>query len=335
LSKTGAAVRFDGTARSVDDFESVASIARALGTLGRTRATGTLDVTSGGWRRARIAIVDGVVRAISLPNGSTPLGDMLGALGAIDTPAYLRALEQETPARPIGAWLVRHGTASEPAVSYALRRQLRDRLLSIMGWGATELRFSVGLTDIGQAHVDEPPPMADLVLGAVRRLTAGLPAHQVRRRLGGRRLGLTKRGRTIIAEAPLFPHERAMCAALGMGVAVDTCLAVGGNTVRAASSLYALSVVGAVADPSTAHGVCSLLVRKRRQLQRRARAEELLDLPSPRAPVPRAPEVRRALRRLARDVHPDRFAHDDVALQRTSAEIMSALLDAERTLTGR
>jgi curved DNA-binding protein CbpA len=72
-----------------------------------------------------------------------------------------------------------------------------------------------------------------------------------------------------------------------------------------------------------------MLLRKTRQLRRGAAATELLDLPA----NAKGRDARRALRRLASAVHPDRFgeAAPD-AIQRASNEVMTALLRAQRDL---
>ena len=56
---------------------------------------------------------------------------------------------------------------------------------------------------------------------------------------------------------------------------------------------------------------------------------ELLDVPEGTG----GSDARRALRKLVRDLHPDRFGDDVPApLRRASAEIVTALVDAERSL---
>jgi curved DNA-binding protein CbpA len=72
-----------------------------------------------------------------------------------------------------------------------------------------------------------------------------------------------------------------------------------------------------------------MLLRKQRQLRRAADARALLEI-GPRASPE---EARRALRRLAHVVHPDRFgAAEDAAVRSASREVMTALVDAQRRL---
>ena len=71
----------------------------------------------------------------------------------------------------------------------------------------------------------------------------------------------------------------------------------------------------------TRHGV---LLRKRHQLRHAASPADLLELRE-------HGDARRGLRRLLRDVHPDRF---EPSLQTTSGEVVQALMRAERKLRG-
>jgi DnaJ-class molecular chaperone len=71
------------------------------------------------------------------------------------------------------------------------------------------------------------------------------------------------------------------------------------------------------------------LLRKRAQLRRRASASELLEVGCDA----RAHDVRRALRRLAKHVHPDALGPSAPAsLREASSELMRALLQAEHEL---
>jgi len=76
-------------------------------------------------------------------------------------------------------------------------------------------------------------------------------------------------------------------------------------------------------------GAYPLMLRKRRELRKQASAHALLDLPEGALQT----DARRALRKLVKDLHPDRFG-DEVPgpLRRASAEIVTALVDAESKL---
>lgn len=71
------------------------------------------------------------------------------------------------------------------------------------------------------------------------------------------------------------------------------------------------------------------MLRKRREVRARVSPRALLDLPEGAG----RDDARRALRRLVRDLHPDRFGDDaSDGLVRTSGEIVSALVAAEAHL---
>jgi hypothetical protein len=115
---------------------------------------------------------------------------------------------------------------------------------------------------------------------------------------------------------------------LQVGAAVDVILSRGGHGTRAIRALLALELLGAVAPPRPGQGY-SVLLRKQRQLRRNADARALLEL-GPRATPA---EAKRALRRLAHVLHPDRFGDAEApAIRKASTEIMTALVDAERSL---
>lgn len=83
-------------------------------------------------------------------------------------------------------------------------------------------------------------------------------------------------------------------------------------------------------EPGAEQG-CALLVRKKREMLRGAGARTLLGLERPVG----AGQAGRALRRFAREIHPDRLAHDAPHGVRSAAhEVMGALTGAERTLRG-
>jgi hypothetical protein len=94
--------------------------------------------------------------------------------------------------------------------------------------------------------------------------------------------------------------------------------------------LWALKLLRAAS--SRAGGSYPLLLRKRRQLRKQASAHALLDLPEGAG----GREARLALRKLVRDLHPDRFGDGaPAALRRASGEVVTALVDAEARIASR
>jgi hypothetical protein len=93
----------------------------------------------------------------------------------------------------------------------------------------------------------------------------------------------------------------------------------------------ALRAFGAIVTRPETRIHYTLLLRKRAQLRRRANARELLDLPLGAHVSEDAP--RRALRRLALHLHPDRLGPDAPESARAlSTEVMQALTRAASSL---
>lgn len=315
----------------MDRLPAATSLARALLALSRAGATGVLEVSAVA-RSARVAVMDGIPRAAALePGDDLTLGDLLAREGALDAAAHARALERGAPPGPVGSWLIDTGAATAPAVAWALRRQLERRVGRLFEWTGAEYRFRRGPPEIGTAHVAEPIPTADVVLSAMREAVRGVPVVAARRRLGDGLLVLTRLGETLVKDAALWPEEATMVPHLRAGASVDTVLGATGHSARAIRGLYALRVLSAAAPPRAEGRAYGVLLRKRRQLRRAIGTSDLdlLDLP----PSAKPHEVRRALRRLAHVVHPDRFgASEPEAVHDASREVMTALLQAEQRL---
>ena len=91
-------------------------------------------------------------------------------------------------------------------------------------------------------------------------------------------------------------------------------------------------MIGAAEPPAPGKMSYGLLLKKRNQLRNAASPEALLDLGPQHDP--RAP--RASLRRLARELHPDRFkAGAPAPIEQLSGEVLSALVDAESRLRDR
>lgn len=272
-----------------------------------------------------MAIVAGVPRAAATPETGDTLGDVLTRQGLLDGGAHERALGVAAPVGPVGRWLVDVGAATPEAVEAALEEQLTNRVIAILAWASAELRFQAGLADVGVAHVTRAREPADLVLSALHEVVADVPVVRARKRLGDGLLVLSRLGIALTDAATLDDDAKAMMPPLREGAPVDVVLAAAGSSPQAIRRLYALWLLSAVSAP-TAGRRYSVLLRKQRQLRRAAGAQHLLDLPIDAD----APAARRALRRLAGEVHPDRFAAgESPEVQRASEEVMAALVAAE------
>jgi hypothetical protein len=301
-------------------------LARALLALDRTQQTGVLRV-SGDTDRCLVAVVDGMPRAATPVRGAEDsLGDELLRSGDLNGEAHKRALERGPAARPVGAWLVEVGAATRPAIEYALREQLRSRLLEVFRWPVLQYRFTAGRADVGLPLVSEPVAVADIVLGAMRRAMSVHPVEQLRERLGEYKLRLTPQGRYLLAGAALWPEEAVVAALLESGNDPGSVASATRDSARAIRFLYALHLLGGVSASPASSLACSLLVSKRLQLRREAGDAALLDLPRNAGPE----QARRALRKLALRIHPDRLGESaPPALRLASTEVMTALSGAE------
>jgi hypothetical protein len=286
----------------------------------RARASGELEATAKEGR-ARIAMREGRVIAIEAPAAAVPnLGRLIIHTG-IAADAVERAADRAS-GRKIGDALVDTGVAPRFAVSHALRVQLRARARAIAAWQDLELRFERGNPDKGA----EPTAVGDLMLGAMRDALSAVTASCVRQRLGEDALVMTSLGRSLVAGAPLWPDEQAVCTLLRHPVTISTLDAACRSSDRGMRLVLALRWLEAVAPPPVPN--LSLLARKAREIRREHSAEELLDLPHGAPPA----AARAAWRRLTASLHPDRFAHGSPELARLSNEVARALNGAAQQL---
>jgi len=296
----------------MDRLRAAASLARALLSLADAKRTGILRVHAG-QRCAELQLLHGVIVSIQGVDGEL-LGDALLRDGELDAQVHGAALSAKEPSGPVGHWLVAVGAASREAVDRALLTQLERRLASLLRLAGTSVRFveqDAQIRDVPAASIAVAPALWDGLLVLAR----GLTNDELARLSGLRSLRLTRAGEQwtsalissrrltdaakILREGSPHTHERAVLFALGL--AVD-----------------------ARVDPDA----FSLLLRKQRQIRRHVSAEALLDLPERAAPE----QARRALRRLAHKLHPDRFSTELPALRAVSHEVMRALFRAEESL---
>jgi len=285
--------------------------------LARAEATGSLTVF--GESELVLDFAGGAVVRVTLDDETEPLGQLLG----IPLEVQQEALASCPPfPGAVGKWLVRHGWATEDAVAEALFRQARGRLARgfrwpeiTLGWEADEPRR--------RGRLPAPIEVRALLLPALREALRTVSARALRG-LDRSRWRLTPSGRAMLSEgAPLYPDEAALVELLGRGATEgDALLGTIGSPLRATRALYGWQLLGWVSahDPaSRAHG---LLLRKQRQLRRNVGRRALLDLAPDERP-------RRALRRLAKELHPDRF---DDALRSQSQEVLRELVRAEASM---
>ncbi|MEM8607215.1 MAG: hypothetical protein AAGF92_08920 [Myxococcota bacterium] len=172
-------------------------------------------------------------------------------------------------------------------------------------------------------------PIHGSVLGMrlVRSALRALDVDSVRRELGRDVYRLTSSGEALVNSFSLRPDERAVVFWLRRGVGAEDVIGLPGCGVAGYRFLCALKLVGAA---SPRGGDYPLMLRKRRQVRASASPQALLDLPEEAT----AGDARRALRRLVRNLHPDRFIDEEATgLRRASSEVVTALVAAEATLS--
>lgn len=173
----------------------------------------------------------------------------------------------------------------------------------------------------------EPIHAATLAMRLMAVALRTVDAGTLRAEVGRGTYRLTDSGEAWIEEVGLRPPERAVVFWLRRGVNAEEVLTLPGCGLAGYRFLAALKLVGAATRPG---GAYPLMLRKRRQVRAQASPHALLDLPERAG----RDEARRALRRLVRDLHPDRFEEGDSAgLRRASGEIVTALVDAEARIS--
>jgi hypothetical protein len=277
---------------------------------------------------ARVGVREGRVVAMRVdPDDHDSIGEALRELDAWDEKRARRA-GPRPPGETVGQWGVRVGATSEAAVSLALRKQLQRRMARLFALDPPELRLAAGSWEVGVPALAEPPTTAELIVSSLRERVARDPLIALRRRLGDGLLVLTPLGVELLDGAVLWPDEQVMIPHLERGASVDVLISASQGSARALRTLHALHVVGACSAPEPRRGY-AMLLKKTRQIRRAARAAELLEL----EPGGTTDEARRALRRLACAVHPDRFGTDaPVAIRSASHQVMSALVRAQHDI---
>jgi len=204
------------------------------------------------------------------------------------------------------------------------QRQLLQSVVEVCDWDALVLRLVQEPPSTTWWKLREPAPARSLALHLMRAALKDTEAAAIRSDLGNGTYHLTEAGEALLVGAELRPAETAVIFWLRRGVCAEDIQGIPGCGLRGYRFAWMLKLLGCAA--SKAGGSYPLLLRKRREVRSQASARALLDLPEGAG----GKDARRALRKLVRDLHPDRFG-DSVppALKRASGEIVTALVDAE------
>lgn len=206
-------------------------------------------------------------------------------------------------------------------------RQVFENLLQVCGWEGLVLRFAQSASAPDWWRLHEPIPAGTVALRTMRAAVRSIDTAKVRSELGDAVYHLTDAGETLCAGAELRPEETSVLFWLRRGVPAEELSALPGCGLAGYRFLWLLKLLGGAARKGG--GSYPLLLRKRLEVRRHASAHALLDLPEGAG----GRDARVALRKLVRDLHPDRFGEAaPPALRRASGEIMTALVNAEASI---
>lgn len=294
-------------------FDRAAPLCRALCLVAKARSSGTLRVRAAG-KSARIEARAGRIVEIEAP------GSLFGEVAP--HARELPPIEPE-PGEKIGAAMVRTGALDAHAVDETLRRQMKARLRRVMTWPHAVLSM-----EPAAAVATEGAGICarDLVLSAIRDLADTVPLDAVRERLGKGPLALAPLGELLVDRSALHPDEAAVCARLRHPSTLTDLDRASRGSERALRLVFALAELEA-ATPPVGRGSMSLLARKSREVRASETPSALLDLERSAS----SDAARPALRKLAQQIHPDRFGPDaPEAIVAASNAVLGALGAAAR-----
>jgi hypothetical protein len=314
----------------MDGCPQVVSLAQALLALWRANASGVLHITAGG-KQCSIALTHGAARAATASGDSALLGDWLLRRGELDLNAHAAALREGPPGPLVGSWLIERSVATRSAVERALSDQLRARILAVFRWRDLKFQFEQAQTQIGASGPERPIPLGEIAVAAARAAFDEAAFDRLLREQAERRMVPSAFGRALLDDPATFTCD-ALPELLRRAASLEQLAKACENSDADLKTLGALCWLAALvpaADGSSSYG---LLLRKQVQLRRQASAAELLEVDR----NARHGASRKALRRLARHVHPDALGPTAPPLLRAvSGELMQALVQAEQQLRGR
>ncbi|KPK16955.1 MAG: hypothetical protein AMJ62_03470 [Myxococcales bacterium SG8_38] len=209
--------------------------------------------------------------------------------------------------------------------------QVFDRVRQLCEWDGLVLELAQGVTAASWWKLAEPLPARWLALDTMRAAVRLADLRSAQADLAAALYQLTPTGERLLHGACLRPEEAALLPWLRCGIRAADIQALPGCGPSGYRFLWLLKLLRAAA-PKAGGSSYPLLLRKRRQMRRHASPHALLDLPE----GANGREARLALRKLVRDLHPDRYGDGaPIELRRASGEIVTALVEAEATIATR
>ncbi len=280
---------------------SASTLGDLLGLLHRSRTTGTLELWDAGGHRHRVHLACGLVAAIETAAPVAPIGEILAREGFL-TPVGLRRLMgrlADGDPRRAGEILIAEGWLDPDVVDAALRAQLRERLEALFRLPDAAVRFHTARPPDASARRAGPLPPRDFLHGRPRRRDRPELDRATRERA---RTTATRPASASDRERGSHPGSSAANAP-GVGSRTGAAPRATGPTTARASGPFAARE--ARREPaSRAHDAPRSSNPPRAGEDERALALGALGLGRSAGPD----EVRRAFRRLAVELHPDRCA---------------------------
>lgn len=276
--------------------------------LARTKASRVITVRSAD-REGTIVVRSGRVLAVTAP--CAYFGELVPGGVSADVAPH----RGET----IGEALVRAGKLAPLAVDPVLRKQMQRRLAVMLTWRGVVLD-QAALPTQAPALVVEGACPRDLLLAALRELTAHTPQGEIERELQKTSWVLSMSGEDLVTKAALHPDEEAAVTRLRRPASFSDLREAARGSERALRLVWALVRIEAVAVPLARGANMALLLQKTRAVRSSA-PHGMVDL---RGQKPS--EARASVRRLASRLHPDRLGpHAPEGIVAASNRVMGEL----------
>lgn len=147
-----------------------------LGTLHRSRASGTLELTEDSGRVHRVHLAEGRVTSVELDGASPPLLSILRQSGHVDERLQQRSiLRAMASRRMVGEVLITDFHLSPAVVGAAVRKQLLERLALLERVIEARVSFRVTVRAPPGALRDEPLDAGEFLRGRRRARDRGTP----------------------------------------------------------------------------------------------------------------------------------------------------------------
>lgn len=218
----------------------------------------------------------------------------------------------------IGEALVREGKLAPLAIDPVLRRQMQRRLAAMLSWRSVILDQEPLEGPVPAAIIEGACPR-DLLLAAMRELTARAPLEEIERELGKSSWVLSTSGQDLVHKAALHPDEEAIVTRLRRPASLAELEHAARGSERALRLVWALVRIEAASVPLARGANLALLLAK-------TRASRAPNASPFETRGQRPSDARASLRKLALRLHPDTLGpHAPAAIIAASNRVMGDL----------